>query len=215
MKLSVTANLKFLTILILLLPAIKLKAQWNSPYDDKGNTKPISEWEAKKQPAVKKQQERTKTYPESTQTSTTNSSINSTADQSSVFSKKEVFYYETISNSAKTTDFIIWIYPYTYSFDATLNGNDGASVMKMEIINHSAIDYSWKDYPIIIQLSTGETYTNYTPSSNEGKYSCNYIIPANSKLHQFLAFHKQFDYTIIIKAFVIIESAIFDLQSGS
>ncbi len=221
MKLSLFVNFTILTICGLLTPADELKAQWNSPYDSKGNVKPVSEWGGKKQPVIKKEQDRTKTNNaiiKASPTSTTNvltPNFSTNIQSSQTSGKAEVFYYETISNPLKTTNFIIGIYPYMYSFDATLNNNEGASVIKMGIINHADIDYSWQDYRIIIQLSTGETYTNYTTSSTEGKYSCNYIIPAKGTHHQFLAFHKQFDYKKITKVFVIIGSTIFDLQSGS
>lgn len=129
--------------------------------------------------------------------------------------KKDLFYYESISNPSKTINFVIGFYPSFYSYDASINNNDGASTVKMAIINKSSDDYVWKNYRIIIQLSTGETYTNYTTSTTEGQYSCKYIVAGNETHYQYLCFHKQFDPKKITKVFLLIDDAIFELANSN
>ncbi len=130
-------------------------------------------------------------------------------------SKSELFYYESISNPSKTTNFVIGFYPSLYTYDATLNNNEGASTIKMAIINNSDQDYAWKNYRIIIQLTTGETFTNYTTSSTEGQYSCRYIVAGKETHYQYLCFSKKFDPKKISKVFLLIDDAIFDLAKST
>ncbi len=129
--------------------------------------------------------------------------------------KKDLFYYESISNPSKTVNFVIGFYPSFYSFDATINNNEGASTVKMAIINNSSDDYVWKNYRIIVQLSTGETFTNYTTSTAEGQYSCKYIVAGKETHYQYLCFHKQFDPKKITKVFLMIDDAIFELANSN
>lgn len=129
--------------------------------------------------------------------------------------KKEPFYYESISNPSKTINFVIGFYPSLYSYDAALNNNEGASTVKMAIINNSTEDYVWKNYRIIVQLSTGETFTNYTTSTTEGQYSCKYIVAGSETHYQYLCFHKQFDPKKITKVFLMIDDAIFELANSN
>jgi len=213
MKLSRVNNLKFLVILILLLPAIKLKAKWNSSFDNKGNVKTILERGDKKQPIIKNKQKLIIINPYIKQNSTINNfSIANTSNQAFIIDKSEEIYFETISNPTKATNYVIGICSNIYSVEATLNPKETGFEIQIGIINYATSDFSWKDYLSAIQHSIGEFYSNYTTSSSKGKYHGNYLKIADNKFHQFLGFHKQLDYIKIKKMFVIINSTIFDLQ---
>ena len=129
--------------------------------------------------------------------------------------KSELFYYESISNPSKTTNFVIGFYPSLYTYEAALNNNEGASTIKMAIINNADGDYVWKNYRIIVQLTNGETFTNYTTSSSEGQYSCKYIVEAKKTHYQYLCFSNKFDPKKISRVFLLIDDGLFDLQKST
>jgi hypothetical protein len=103
---------------------------------------------------------------------------------------KDPVYIETISNSSKTTEFILGVYPRTYVYSSA-NEN---SKLTMKILNKASNDYKWKDYKVYILLKDNTLFYNYTTKAESGDFACTYTIDGNKGVHeQTLCFSKKFD----------------------
>jgi hypothetical protein len=103
---------------------------------------------------------------------------------------KDPVYIETISNSSKTTEFILGVYPKTFVYSSA-NEN---SKLTMKILNKASGDYKWKDYKVYILLKDNTLFYNYTTKAESGDFACTYTIDGDKGVHeQTLCFSKKFD----------------------
>ncbi|MEI6347884.1 MAG: hypothetical protein WCP69_08060 [Bacteroidota bacterium] len=100
-------------------------------------------------------------------------------------------YIETISNTSKTTNFIVGIYPKTFVYSAASEN----SKLTMRILNKADGEYKWKDYKVYLLLKDNSLFYNYTTKAESGDFLVNYSIEGGGKgFHeQVLCFSKKFD----------------------
>lgn len=103
---------------------------------------------------------------------------------------KDPVYIETISNSSKTINFIVGIYPKTYVYSEASEN----SKLTMKILNKASESYKWKDYKVYILLKDNSLFYNYTTKAEDGDFAVNYSIEGEKGVHeQTLCFTKKFE----------------------
>lgn len=99
-------------------------------------------------------------------------------------------YIEVISNNSKSINFILGVYPKTYSWSEALQ----ASQLTMRILNNASDDYFWNDYKVYILLKDNTLFYNYKTKAETGEYACTYTIKGNGGFNdQTMSFDKKFD----------------------
>lgn len=113
--------------------------------------------------------------------------------------KSDVYYYEKISNSNKTINFLIGVYVTKNEYIST-SDDEGYTKIRMAIINDKNADrFKWNDYKIYIQLKNGDMFYSYTTKATEGETNCTYTVSPDETHIQYVCFDKKFDVKDISK----------------
>lgn len=100
------------------------------------------------------------------------------------------FYYNAISNSSKTIDYVIGFYHETGSINSNSNGS--YTTFKTAIINGKDADpLVCNDNKWFLLLKDGSMVCNYTTAAKDGEYACNYTVYRGDTHIQYVAFHKE------------------------
>ncbi len=113
--------------------------------------------------------------------------------------KSDIYYYEKISNSSKTINFLIGVY-ITKNEYISSGEDEGYTKIRMAVINDKNADrFKWNDYKIYIQLKNGDMFYSYTTKATEGETNCTYIVSPDETHIQYICFDKKFDVRDISK----------------
>jgi len=87
----------------------------------------------------------------------------------------QTFYYNAISNSSKTIDYVIGFYPETASIQSNADGT--ITVIKTAVINGKDADpLECNDNKWFLLLRDGTLIENYITAATSGDYACKYTV---------------------------------------
>ncbi len=113
--------------------------------------------------------------------------------------KSDIYYYEKISNSSKTINFLIGVYVTKNEYISS-GDDEGYTKIRMAVINDKNADrFKWNDYKIYIQLKNGDMFYSYTTKATEGETNCTYTVSPDETHIQYICFDKKFDVRDISK----------------
>lgn len=105
----------------------------------------------------------------------------------------DYYYYESISNPAKTINFLIGVYVTKNEF-ITRDDGTGYTKIRMAIINQEGANtFKWNDYKIYIKLKNNDMFYNYTTQAKDGDLACNWSVEPGQNHIQYICFDKAFD----------------------
>lgn len=119
-------------------------------------------------------------------------------------------YLNVVSNSSKTINYTIGVYPLTLKTD---KDNDRTTIT-MYILNNGTEDLFWtkKDHVVLVM----KDYTlkhNYVTKAESGLYSCSYVVNSTKGFHeQTLCFDGLFSADQIEKVYLLQDNDIFTLD---
>jgi hypothetical protein len=129
--------------------------------------------------------------------------------------KSDIYYYEKISNSSKTINFLIGVYVTKNEYISS-GDDEGYTKIRMAVINDKNADrFKWNDYKIYIQLKNGDMFYSYTTKATEGETSCTYSVSPDETHIQYVCFDKKFDVRDISKMWLsMADNKFFELSAS-
>lgn len=122
---------------------------------------------------------------------------------------KDPVYLEVISNTSKTINYTVGIYPMTCSFDSENN----RTTLTMYVLNNGSEDLVWKKANhVLIILNDNTLAYNYKTVAESGKYACAYNVDATKGFHeQTLCFDGKFSTSDIANVYLLENGDIYKL----
>ncbi|MDD4971829.1 MAG: hypothetical protein PHT07_20575 [Paludibacter sp.] len=101
------------------------------------------------------------------------------------------FYYELISNSSKTIDYVFGFYSSDYTIS---RASDDAEYVAYSaaIINNSTSSLKWNDYYMIVKKRSGDLVFSYETAASTGLYACKFDVSGKETHKMKFCFHDIF-----------------------
>jgi hypothetical protein len=117
-------------------------------------------------------------------------------------------YLEVISNSSKTVNFTVGVYPMTCKYSE----ENKRTYLTMKVLNKSEQTFEWtKSNKVLVVLEDYTLAFNYNTVAENGLYACVYSVAPQAVHEQTLCFDGKFNVSDIKNIYLLENGSIFKL----